>query len=117
MLRDLLIIRSLKERRREARALIRAGLSSPDLPAALTAIFDRLRVHMWAQRMLLDDIIIQISNDRDLSEVARLEFMLKLGELLPSSRFKDLLYRRCDELESNLRRSMARPTAPDPASE
>jgi hypothetical protein len=113
VLRDLLVIKYLRDCRERARELLQDGLSSPDLLPELAAVFGKLKSQTWAQRTLLDQVILQISADPDLDETARLEFLLKLGELFRPSRFRDIIYQRCDELEANLRRGLGRPVDAD----
>jgi hypothetical protein len=108
---DLLVIRSVRVYRRQARDLLQQGLDSPDLIPRLVTMFDGLGSHTWAQRILLDDVIATISAEPHVNEDSRLEFLLTLGRSIPPSRFHDFLYQRCEEIEGNLRRSMARPAS------
>ncbi|SEF20857.1 NACHT domain-containing protein [Amycolatopsis pretoriensis] len=113
--RDLLVIRSLRECRQRVNSLISEKKVSPDLVAALAAVFSTLKAHSWAQRVLLDHLLVKLAEQAELSPAARLEFLFQLGDLLPSSRFRDILYQRCDELEANMRRAMGDTAHPGPA--
>jgi hypothetical protein len=110
LLRDLLIIRTLRRTRQQAGEILEDNGPSSEAIDRLMPLFTELGSASWAQRALLDQLIAYLSNDGQLAEADRLDFLLRLASNFPPSRFRDVLYQRCEEVSDNFRRSLGRPT-------
>ena len=108
--RDLLALHYLRESRRLMPKILTKGLSGSSVIRDLLTLFSRVESYVWAQGLLLDELINQLSKTPGLSDSARLEFLLLFGQRVPPSPLQDIVFQRCEEVEGNLRRRMGRPS-------